>query len=140
MPRLPVDDYKVVVRPRVGLSLRAVATPTIFTAVCRGLGLNYQEPLNTDRLRVNPVNDTFTISTPVDTRAQKYVAMMNLQPKDQILEMSAYLPPPDDSARGIIYQTHSGENYKEIMDGVNLFNPTLPIVDAQQLERSPQSS
>ncbi|KAK8769140.1 hypothetical protein V5799_014395 [Amblyomma americanum] len=131
-----IDDYKVVVRPRGGLSLRAVGTPTIFTPVCRPLGLIYQEALKTDRLRVNPVNNTFTISTPVDTKAQKYVDLKNLKLEDQTFEMSAYFSPPDDSVRGIICHAHSGENYTKIMDGLIPFNPILPIVDARQLRKT----
>ncbi|KAG0427831.1 hypothetical protein HPB47_025118 [Ixodes persulcatus] len=71
LPRLPEDDRKVVVRPS-NLNLRMTTPGQLLKAICEQLNLPPQEIFAKDRLRINPYNNTFTISTPVKERADAY--------------------------------------------------------------------
>ncbi|KAG0413084.1 hypothetical protein HPB47_009776 [Ixodes persulcatus] len=71
LPRLPEDDRKVVVRPS-NLNLRMTTPGQLLKAICEQLNLPPQEIFAKDRLRINPYNNFFTISTPVKERADAY--------------------------------------------------------------------
>ncbi|KAG0436513.1 hypothetical protein HPB47_017905, partial [Ixodes persulcatus] len=94
LPRLPEDDRKVVVRPS-NLNLRMTTPGQLLKAICEQLNLPPQEIFAKDRLRINPYNNTFTISTPVKERADAYWSLPGFAMNNQEYPVTAYFPTPE---------------------------------------------
>lgn len=115
IPRLPRDDRKIVVRPR-NLNLRTIPPGILLATVCAQLNLPMPVIRNEDQLRINPYNNTFTISTPSDERAQLYLNLPGIRINDVDHPVMAYLPAPDNAVRGVIYGALGDESAEEIIE------------------------
>ncbi|KAG0410165.1 hypothetical protein HPB47_012719 [Ixodes persulcatus] len=125
LSRLPEDDRKVVVRPS-NLNLRMTTPGQLLKAICEQLNLPPQEIFAKDRLRINPYNNTFTISTPVKERAVAYRSLPGFAMNNQEYPVTAYFPTPEQSVR----------TPDEILHYCITENPELPIVNARRMGRS----
>ncbi|KAH7983571.1 hypothetical protein HPB52_012659 [Rhipicephalus sanguineus] len=130
LPQLPRGDFKVVVRPR-GLDVTKQTPRTLLTAISSATEVSLQEALAQDQLRLHPINNTFTISTPVETRARAYAHLTSIPLGASRTDVTAYLAPPDDAVRCIIHMAYNDEPHKEILEGLVPYNPDLPIIDAR---------
>ncbi|KAG0416480.1 hypothetical protein HPB47_006379 [Ixodes persulcatus] len=135
LPRLPEDDRKVVVRPS-NLNLRMTTPGQLLKAICEQLDLPPQEIFVKDRLRINPYNNTFTISTPVKERADAYRSLPGFAMNNQEYPVTAYFPTPEQSVRVVIYGALGNETPDEILHYCITENPELPIVNARRMGRS----
>ncbi|KAH6923055.1 hypothetical protein HPB50_021385 [Hyalomma asiaticum] len=132
IPRLPRDDRKNVVRPR-NLNLRSISPGTLLATVCAQLNLPMAAIRSEDQLRINPYNNTFTISTPCDERAQLYLNLPGLRIHNVDHPVMAYLPAPDNAVRGVIYGALGNETAEDITQLCILENPNLQILSARRM-------
>ncbi|KAG0417971.1 hypothetical protein HPB47_005216 [Ixodes persulcatus] len=135
LPRLPEDDHKVVVR-QSNLNLRMTTPGQLLKAICEQLNLPPQETFANDRLRINPYNNTFTISTPVKERADAYRSLPGFAMNNQEYPVTAYFPTPEQSVRVVISGALGNETPDEILHYCITENPELPIVNARRMGRS----
>ncbi|KAG0420091.1 hypothetical protein HPB47_003683 [Ixodes persulcatus] len=135
LPRLPEDDRKVVVRPS-NLNLRMTTPGQLLKAICEQLNLPPQETFAKDTLRINPYNNTFTISTPMKDRADAYRSLPGFAMNNQEYPVTAYFPKPEQSVRVVISGALGNETPDEILHYCITENPELPIVNARRMGRS----
>ncbi|KAH7965747.1 hypothetical protein HPB49_010358 [Dermacentor silvarum] len=135
IPRLPRDNRKIVVRPR-NLNLRTIPPGSLLGTVCARLNLPMPVIRNEDQLRINPYNNTFTISTPSDERAQLYLNLPGIRINDADHPVMAYLPAPDNAARGVPYGALGDESAEEIIELCTIENPKLHIMSARRMGQS----
>ncbi|KAG0425002.1 hypothetical protein HPB47_027810 [Ixodes persulcatus] len=72
LPKLPKTDFKIVFRPGGGLNLCDVNGGMLLPLSCMAAELHYQEARNQDKLRINPYNNSYTISTPSEDRTKRW--------------------------------------------------------------------
>ncbi|KAG0419936.1 hypothetical protein HPB47_003784, partial [Ixodes persulcatus] len=97
LPRLPASDYTIVCRPR-GWNLNTFVP----------LHVSFDVAQTEDSARVNPTNNTLTLSTPDRQRAAAYASLQTLRIEGRDFEVASYVAAPDDSVRGVIYQAFDG--------------------------------
>ncbi|KAH8008980.1 hypothetical protein HPB51_008551 [Rhipicephalus microplus] len=132
MPRLPPEDYKIVLRPQGSLHLADLGPTRLSEALCATAGFDSPEVLHTDQMRIHPTNNTITVSTPDVNRAMAYLKITQVKIADQSCAMAAYVPAPDNSVRGIIFNAHSFESDDQIFNELRARNPTIDIVSARR--------
>ncbi|KAG0432148.1 hypothetical protein HPB47_021118 [Ixodes persulcatus] len=101
LPPLPVDDYKVVIRPRDGLNFSAWTTDKITQAIIAMAQLSAAEMAQAT-IRIRRDQNLVVVSTPnmeSSTRVQQ-ISALTLGTKQY--EVTAYLAVPDNSCRGVI--------------------------------------
>ncbi|KAG0443298.1 hypothetical protein HPB47_015073 [Ixodes persulcatus] len=135
LPRLPEDDRKVVVRPS-NLNLRMATPGQLLKAICEQLDLPPREIFANDRLRINPYNNTFTISIPVKERADAYRSLPGFAMNNQEYPVTAHFPTTEQSVRVVISGALGNETPDEILHYCITENPKLPIVNARRMGRS----
>ncbi|KAM7310606.1 hypothetical protein ISCGN_007514 [Ixodes scapularis] len=108
----------------------------ILHAVCTVQKIAEPVAIENDHLRIHPENNTFTISTPDEARARTYAALKSLSVGENTYEMNAYVPPPDDSRRGIVFNAYSYETDADIFDEFRKRNPNLNVVGGRRLGKS----
>ncbi|KAK8766614.1 hypothetical protein V5799_006605 [Amblyomma americanum] len=97
IPLLPDGEYKIVFRPYCPVKLTDLCVAQLLHVVCTAKKISRQVAADNDHLRIRPDNNTFTVSTPDETRAKTYAALKSLSVGEEKYEMSAYVPPPGDS-------------------------------------------
>ncbi|KAH9361514.1 hypothetical protein HPB48_001384 [Haemaphysalis longicornis] len=142
LPRLPTSDYKIIYRPGGGLDLpgglRPVNGGMLLQTVCRCADVDTAIARTQDKLRINPFNNSFTISTPSEERMRRYVKLQELQMKDQQHPLRAYVAAPDDAIKGIIYNVVYDQTQDEIFEDIINLNKSrnYTIADARQLGKT----
>ncbi|KAH9365884.1 hypothetical protein HPB48_017276 [Haemaphysalis longicornis] len=138
LPRLPMSDYKIIYRPGGGLDLRPVNGGMLLQTVCRCADVDFAIARTQDKLRINPFNNSFTISTPSEERMKRYVKLQELQIKDQQHPLRAYVAAPDDAIKGIIYNAVYDQTQDEIFEDIINLNKSrnYTIADARQLGKT----
>ncbi|KAH7934362.1 hypothetical protein HPB49_025160 [Dermacentor silvarum] len=138
LPRLPATDFKIVFRPRGGLDLRPINGGALLPILCAGAEIDYNQARSQDKLRINPHNNSLTVSTPSEPRMKRYVQLQGLQLNDQQYPMKAYVAAPDNAIKGILYNAVYNQSQEEIFEDLVALNPsrTFTIADARQLGRT----
>ncbi|KAH7971170.1 hypothetical protein HPB49_019896 [Dermacentor silvarum] len=138
LPQLPATDLKVIFRPGGSLDLRQCNGGMLLPLVCNMVHVNYNEARLHDRLRINPYNNSFTISTPAEDRAQRYVQTQVLKIHDKQFPVRAYIAAPDDAIRGIIYNAIYDQSQEEIFEDLSALNQSksFTIADARPFGRT----
>ncbi|KAM7312159.1 hypothetical protein ISCGN_009064 [Ixodes scapularis] len=98
LPPLPVDDYKVVIRPRDTLNFSAWATEKITQAITAMAQLPAAE-MGQATVRIRRDQNLVVVSPPSSTRLQQ-ISALTLGTKQY--EVTAYVAVPDNSCRGVI--------------------------------------
>ncbi|KAH7984856.1 hypothetical protein HPB49_025679 [Dermacentor silvarum] len=103
MPRLPEEDYKIVLRPKCAVNLTNIGLIALLEAIYATSKINQAQAEQADQVRVHPIKNTITISTPDRTRADAYRTLESLRCEEHNIDIpvSAYVPAPDDSIRGL---------------------------------------
>ncbi|KAH7942470.1 hypothetical protein HPB49_024511 [Dermacentor silvarum] len=119
LPRLPAEDFKIVFRPGGGLDLRTTTNGALLQILCTLATIDYATARTADRVRINPYNNSLTISTPSEPRARLYLRVSELRLGPTSYPLRAYMAAPDNALRGIIYnavdsqtRTRSSKIYK----------------------------
>ncbi|XP_070377353.1 uncharacterized protein [Dermacentor albipictus] len=138
LPRLPAEDYKIVFRPGGGLDLRTTTNGALLASLCSSASVEYGNARVEDRVRINPYNNSFTVSTPSEQRTRQYVRTSELHLATQLYPLRAYVAAPDNALRGIIYNAVDNQNQEEIIEDLQAMNPssTYAIADARQMGRT----
>ncbi|KAH7949432.1 hypothetical protein HPB49_009729 [Dermacentor silvarum] len=138
LPRLPATDFKIVFRPRVGLDLRPINGGALLPILCAGAEIDYNQASSKGKLRINPHNNSLTVSMPSEPRMKRYVQRQGLQLNDQQYPMKAYVAAPDNAIKGILYNAVYNQSQEEIFEDLVALNPsrTFTIADARQLGRT----
>ncbi|KAH7958415.1 hypothetical protein HPB49_001403 [Dermacentor silvarum] len=102
MPRLPEDDYKSVLRPKCAVDLANIGLVTFLDAIHSTSKIDVEQAEQADQVRVHPIKNTITITTPDRQRADAYRTITELRNEKYNIDMpvAAYVPAPDDSIRG----------------------------------------
>ncbi|KAH7946867.1 hypothetical protein HPB52_005219 [Rhipicephalus sanguineus] len=101
LPPLPRDDFKVIVRPHQGLSIKSLTSPRLADAVitaCGGLITGEQF-----LLRIKPGSNIFIISTPHQEIAEKVSRIASLMVNAQPHAVNAYVATGEGATRSVIH-------------------------------------
>ncbi|KAG0443859.1 hypothetical protein HPB47_014449 [Ixodes persulcatus] len=135
LPRLPASDYTIVCRPR-GWNLNTFVPRQLERAACDAVHVSFDVAQTEDSARVNPTNNTLTLSTPDRQRAAAYASLQTLRIEGRDFEVASYVAAPDDSVRGVIYQAFDGSSPDEVRQCFMNRNPGVIVVDARRLGQS----
>ncbi|KAG0428345.1 hypothetical protein HPB47_024662 [Ixodes persulcatus] len=117
LPPLPVDDYKVVIRPRDGLNFSAWTTDKITQAIIAMAQLSAAEMAQAT-IRIRGDQNLVVVSTPnmeSSTRVQQ-ISALTLGTKQY--EVTAYLAVPDNSCRGVISGVETRRTAEELTENL----------------------
>lgn len=138
LPRLPAEDFKIVFRPGGGLDLRTTTNGALLQTLCTIATIDYATARTADRVRINPYNNSLTVSTPSEPRARLYLRVSELRLGPISYPLRAYMAAPDNALRGIIYNAVDSQTQEEIIQDLQSMNVNTPyaIADARQMGRS----
>ncbi|KAH8026165.1 hypothetical protein HPB51_016584 [Rhipicephalus microplus] len=83
LPRLPLDNYKIVLRPQGSLHLADLGSARLSEALCAAAEFNSPKVLHTNQMRIDPTNNTITVSRPDVNRAMAYLKVTQVKIADQ---------------------------------------------------------
>lgn len=132
-PPLPIDDFKVILRPRNGLTFGEWPRHTLTRAVGIEAGLKGQE-VDELHLRVQVAQNIALISTPSEIIATNLNKMASLTLGPHRYPISAYIASPDNSCKGIITGPDAGTTPTELLD--HLLAPGVEILHARMMGRT----
>ncbi|KAH7948994.1 hypothetical protein HPB49_003983 [Dermacentor silvarum] len=72
LPKLPAEDYKIIIRPQCAINLLSSGPAKILPTVCAVAQANLDESEQEDQFRVHPTSNTALISTPSRVRPEAY--------------------------------------------------------------------
>ncbi|KAH8029720.1 hypothetical protein HPB51_003555 [Rhipicephalus microplus] len=136
LPRLPPEDYKIVLRPQGLLHLADLGPARLSEALCAAAIFDSPEVLHTDQMCIHQTNNTITVSTPDANREMASLKITQVKIADQSCAMAVYAPAPDNSVRGIIFNARSFESDDQIFNELRACNPTIDIVSARRLGKT----
>ncbi|KAH7941304.1 hypothetical protein HPB49_011914 [Dermacentor silvarum] len=138
LPKLPKTDLKIIFQPGGGLCVRQCNGGVLLPLVCAAACIDYNTARQQDKLRLNPFNNSFTISTPAEVRAKRYVAVDSLQLGTLKYPLRAYVATPDDAVRGIVYNALYNQTEEEIIQDLQAMNKSsqYTITDARHLGKT----
>ncbi|KAH7982881.1 hypothetical protein HPB52_007916 [Rhipicephalus sanguineus] len=138
LPRLPVDDFKIVFRPSAGVNLAQYNDGELRAAVVANSGL-HSAVAEEDLVCTNLSKNIFTVSTSCADRVANYAKIRELTLRGNKLAFHAYIAPPDGARPGIIYRAWNGESPQDLLRELRRANPLLPIVQARDMGRTSRS-
>ncbi|KAH7941749.1 hypothetical protein HPB49_016930 [Dermacentor silvarum] len=138
MPRLPSEHYKIVIRPRHPINLANIGLAAILEAIQSTAKVDPARAEEEDQIRIHPIKNTITVSTPDRTRAEAYRSLEVLKSLryNMNLPVATYVPAPDDSIRGVVYKAYTDETDHDFQAELMKKNPDIPIVNARRLGSS----
>ncbi|KAL1443166.1 hypothetical protein MTO96_030417, partial [Rhipicephalus appendiculatus] len=100
--------------------------------------IDYATARTADRVRINPYNNSLTVSTPSESRARLYLHVSELRLDTISYPLRAYMAAPDNALRGIIYNAVDSQTQDEIIQDLQSMNVNTPyaIADARRMGRS----
>lgn len=136
LPRLPLDDYKIILRPQTAANLLHYGAASLFQAVCVAAQLKPEEAVAEDQLRIHPTNNTALVSTPSIARADRYIKLQGIIVEQQEIRLFAYAPAPENSNKGILHSACSNEDDAAIFSELRARNKDVEIIGARRLGKS----
>lgn len=130
---LPESDIKIVLRPRGGLALAAIAQATLADAVQAQAGLAANRE---DQIRVQHVSNYILVSTPLEDRATRYASITSLTLRGQQYEIAAHVSAPANTVAGVIFNIPEDDTPEQIRDSICNYNPDMRILDVKRLNSS----
>ncbi|KAH9379684.1 hypothetical protein HPB48_012318 [Haemaphysalis longicornis] len=138
LPHLQMSDYEIICRTGGGLDLRPMNGSIFLQTVCRCADVDFAIARTEDKLRINPLNDSFAISTLSEERMKRYVKLQELQIKDQKHPLRAYMATPDDAINCIIHTAVCNQTQNETFEDIVNLNKcrNSAIAYATQLSKT----
>ncbi|KAG0424251.1 hypothetical protein HPB47_000046 [Ixodes persulcatus] len=134
LSRLPMEDIKVVFRPR-GFDPVTYGASTLMMAILQLLPPLQSRPQ--EKIRIHPTNRTFTVSTPAQDRARRLGAATSLTLGDRTFQVSAYVAMPENSTRIVVPEALCmGETTEEVIHYATLDNPELNVLHARRMGKT----
>ncbi|KAM7298881.1 uncharacterized protein LOC121837101 [Ixodes scapularis] len=101
MPAMPLEENKIVIRPRGGLDITKIGTTTVATAILAAAKITTEENAS-DTICPNALQNIMVVSTPKEENAVRYARIQTISIQDKTFEVSAYRTAPHDTVKGII--------------------------------------
>lgn len=125
LPHLPAEDYKVIVRPRGGLSVSEHRQARIYCCLRNAAGVG-REAAEEDSICINYKQNIVVVSTPSEERARKYGAITKIKVGEREHEASAYRAAPENTSKGLIRGISQEESSEDILHSlVTARNPSI---------------
>ncbi|KAH7978642.1 hypothetical protein HPB49_006258 [Dermacentor silvarum] len=123
MPRLPRDDFKIIVRPKDGLNIRNTCGLSLDEAIRKEAVVGDDEMIT---ICPNPTQNILVISTPDETTATKIAMIKVLTINGKRHETNAYVSAPEQMVKGIIRNIPLKYTQDQLTHAlVNSRNPSL---------------
>ncbi|KAH8040178.1 hypothetical protein HPB51_009556 [Rhipicephalus microplus] len=135
LPRLPANDYKIIIRPKCGLALTKIPNTRLSEAVRMAAQTPWIKGQEKEVFIVNDKQGTLIFSTPDIDTVWKVTRIKSIKIEGKSYDVTAYLAPHEDSGRGVVRGIDprlSVEELKEAFD--NSRNP--PILGVRKLGNS----
>ncbi|KAH7977411.1 hypothetical protein HPB49_001360 [Dermacentor silvarum] len=129
-PRMPANDYKIVVRPRDGLNLSVWSEAEVADSIRKTLRFPDATTI-TDVVQVNRAQNLVLVSTPDEGRAEAYSKLTELSLGGKLYKLSPYVTAPDDSAKGVLHGIPGYDTQADIIS--SLQNNTPRVLHARRL-------
>ncbi|KAH7936773.1 hypothetical protein HPB49_003916 [Dermacentor silvarum] len=135
--KLPKTDLKIR-HSAVALSYAQCNGGVLLPLVCAATRTDHNTTRQQDKLRLNPFNNSFTVSTPAKVGATRYVAVDSLLLGTVKYPLRAYVAAPDDAVRGIIYNALYNQPEKYIIQDFEAINKSsqYTITDTRPLDKT----
>ncbi|XP_070387691.1 uncharacterized protein [Dermacentor albipictus] len=101
MPAMPLEETKIVVRPRGGLDIVKTGTTTVAAAILAAAKITSQESA-ADTICPNTPQNIMVVSTPNENNAARYAIIQEISIQGKLYEVSAYRTAPHDTVKGVI--------------------------------------
>ncbi|KAH9363381.1 hypothetical protein HPB48_006487 [Haemaphysalis longicornis] len=133
LPPLPLEDYKVVIRPRTGLILAQWLIQCVTNAISAAAQIS---DATQDRItfRIRRDQNLVVVSTPDLDIAKKIQQITTLNMESKQYEVTAYIAVPDNSSKGIITGIAANTTTDELVE--HLRSPNAEIIHARMMGKS----
>ncbi|XP_050039608.2 uncharacterized protein [Dermacentor andersoni] len=101
MPAMPLEETKIVVRPRGGLDIVKTGTTTVAAAILTAAKITSEESA-ADTICPNTQQNIMVVSTPNEDNAARYAKIQEISIQGKPYEVSAYRTAPHDTVKGVI--------------------------------------
>ncbi|KAK8786561.1 hypothetical protein V5799_023663, partial [Amblyomma americanum] len=123
MPAMPVEEIKIVVRPRDGLDIFKAGAACVANAIMAAAGIETADRAE-DMACPNTQQNIMVLSTPSEERAEKYARIQAINVRGKIYEVRAYGTTAHDTVKGVIRGIALEDSEAEIMQQiVTKYNP-----------------
>lgn len=113
---LPLDDYKLVLRPRNGLNVGKLAPSELSLALLQATNTTWRQA--NFKLRIDQNQNTATISTPSKEVAAKLFQVTKIKIEETEHPVELYGLAPDDAVKGVIQGVPKHLSIQEIKDNI----------------------
>ncbi|XP_077523838.1 uncharacterized protein LOC144134902 [Amblyomma americanum] len=135
LPRLPANDYKIIIRPKNGLALSKVPTTRLSAAVRMAAQIPWVKGQDKDVLIHNDKQGTLIFSNPDMDTVWKVTKIKSIHIGDDEYEVTAYLAPHEDCGRGVVHGIDPKLTIEELTEAFgNPRNP--PILGVRKMGKS----
>ncbi|KAG0433795.1 hypothetical protein HPB47_019605 [Ixodes persulcatus] len=135
LPRLPDDDYKIVIRPRGGLNLSSMSTGKLQDLIFNAAQTNY-DAARADQIRINATQNSILISTPSEERARTYFNLHTLRIGEENYPLATYVADPANTSRGIIFDVPEYDTPENISRYLIDYNHDPAILHARRMGKT----
>ncbi|CAN7943755.1 unnamed protein product, partial [Ixodes hexagonus] len=101
LPPLPMEDYKVVVRPLDGLNLGAWSPDQVYRAIKLAAKLTPAETAEI-KTRLRKEQSLAVVSTPSTEMVERFCNISSIVLGEKQFRIQPYVAMPDDSCKGVI--------------------------------------
>ncbi|CAN7977156.1 unnamed protein product, partial [Ixodes persulcatus] len=98
---MPLEESKIVVRPRGGLDIVKTGTTTVASAILAAAKIKSEESA-ADTICPNTQQNIMVVCTPNEDNAARYATIKEISIQGKPYEVSAYLTAPHDTVKGVI--------------------------------------
>ncbi|KAH7958277.1 hypothetical protein HPB49_000456 [Dermacentor silvarum] len=113
---LPLDDYKLVMRPRSGLDVAKLAPSELSLALLQATNTTWRQ-VNL-RLRIDQNQNTATVCTPTKDMAMKLIEVSKIKVGETEHSVERYSLAPDDAVKGVIHGVPTRLTIQEIKENI----------------------
>ncbi|KAH7939475.1 hypothetical protein HPB52_012841 [Rhipicephalus sanguineus] len=124
MPPLPKNEIKIILRPKGGLHISKVGSPTVTAAIFHATKMPLEESQE-DTICPNVQQNIIVISTPHPHNADRYVRLKSIHVNGTTHEVNAYEAAPDNTTKGVIRGIPLTDTAQEI--DANIVNTRNPL-------------
>ncbi|XP_040061983.1 uncharacterized protein LOC120836942 [Ixodes scapularis] len=135
LPRLPNDDYKIVIRSRGVLNLSSMSTGKLQDLIFNAAQTNYDAAC-ADQIRINATQNSILISTPSVERARTYFNLHTLCIGEENYPLATYVADPANTSRGIIFDVPEYDTPDNISRYLIDYNHDLAILLARRMGKT----
>ncbi|KAH7998792.1 hypothetical protein HPB51_026356 [Rhipicephalus microplus] len=102
LPRLPANDYKIIIRPKCSLALTKVPNTRLSEAVRMAAQIPWIKGQEKEVLIVNDKQGTLIFSSPDIDTVWKVTRIKSIKIEGKKYDVTAYLAPHEESGRGVV--------------------------------------